>query len=425
MKKWVKWSLIGTAAAILAFALLWTILLCFQFNIFAPKGWQDGKYLDNMGRPLTGWQTIDGKTYYLDPVKVTGWLSTEQGKYYFDQQGNPKTGWYTDENGTYLLNAEGKAITGWVQTDRGDRFFSETGTMVTGTLESNGTMWCFLEDGAPCDGWFENRYYEEGQALTGWQNLNDELYYFYADGLAAEGWQTVNGSTYLFTRGKTHVGWYQDGMDRYYFHEDGKMAVGKVEIDGIANFFTSTGKYVILVNFQYAVPEDYVRDFVNVEGHPFDAYASEDLMRLLAAARAAGHPVYINNTYRSVETQQYMFNKRLNSYMAGGMDEESATALITQSLMLPGHSEHHLGLALDLKCSNKAYKWLEENGWQYGFILRYPDGKSDITGIIYEPWHFRYVGRELAKELYESGLCMEEYMSKISLSIYDGQDEEF
>ena len=425
MKKWVKWSLIGTAAAAVAVTLLWAILLCFQFNIFAPKGWQDGKYLDNMGKPLSGWQTIDGKTYYLDPVKVTGWLDTQEGRYYLDAQGNPKTGWHTDESGTYLLTPEGKALTGWVQTDRGDRYFSPEGVMAMGTQELYGRYWYFGQDGTPHNGWFENRYYKAGEALTGWQDLEEGRCYFYADGLAAQGWQTISNRKYLFTDGVACVGWYTEGSARYYFHEDGHMAVGRTELGGETRFFSSTGKYVVLVNFEHPVPEDYVPDLVPVEGRLVDASIVEDLQRLLAAARAAGHPVYINNAYRSVETQQYMFNKRLNSYMEGGMDAESATALITQSLMLPGHSEHHLGLAMDVRCANKTYKWLEENGWQYGFILRYPEGKTNITGIIYEPWHFRYVGPELAKELYESGLCLEEYMSSISLSTYDGQGEEF
>ena len=423
MKKWVKWSVIGAGSLILAFVILWSILLCFNYNIFAPKGWQDGCYLDNMGRPLTGWQTIDGKTWYFaeDGKKVTGWLETGEGTYLLNEAGNPHTGWYSDHTGTYLLTPEGKACTGWIQTDAGNRYFNENGQMAVGLWELQGGLWHFQADGSPYEGWYEGRYYAAGKALTGWQELEDARFYFFPDGTAAEGWQDINGSRYFFEGGKVYTGWYEDHEDRYYFLDDGRMAVGQVEIDGVTRFFTSKGKYVVLVNFRHAVPEDYVMDFVNVEGHPFDAAAAGDLAALLQAARAAGHPVYINNTYRSIYTQQRMFNKRLYSYMAGGYDEYTATMLITQSLMLPGHSEHHLGLAVDLKCSNRAYKWLEENGWQYGFILRYPEGKTDVTGIIYEPWHFRHVGQELAKELHDSGLTMEEYMDGISMSAMGGQ----
>lgn len=423
MKKWIKWSLIGTGSAVIAFMLLWSILLCFSYNIFAPKGWQDGCYLDNMGRPLTGWQTIDGKTYYFaaDGQRTDGWLETEQGRYRLDENGVIQTGWFSDDSGTYLLKPDGSVCTGWVETDQGNRYFDENGQMAVGLWELPGGLWHFEADGTPFEGWHEGRCYAKGKAYTDWQEVNGELYYFFPDGLAAEGWQTVNGSRYFFEGGKPRTGWFTDHEDRYYFYENGIMAVGEAEIDGVTRFFTSTGKYVVLVNFEHAVPDDYVMDFAEVEGHPFDAAAAEDLAALLAAARAAGHPVYINNTYRSVAQQQRMFDKRLYSYMAGGYDEYTATMIITESLMLPGHSEHHLGLAVDLKCSNKAYKWIAENGWQYGFILRYPEGKTDVTGVIYEPWHFRHVGQELAKELYESGLTMEEYMEQITMSAGGGR----
>ena len=425
VKKWLKWSLIGVGGLVLAFAIVWGVLMLNHYNIFAAKGWQGNQYLDNMGKPLMGWQVIDGKTFYFNPGKVTGWLETEKGKYYLDNQGNPQTGWFTDENSTYLLSPEGKVITGWVQTERGNRYFSEDGVMATGALDAQGKQLYFLEDGTPWEGWFEDRYYVGGVALTGWQELEGERYYFFSDGIAADGWQTLNEHRYLFTQGKTYTGWYEEGSARYYFRENGQMAVGAVEIDGVTRFFTSAGKYVVMVNFQYPVPEDYVLDLVNVEGHRFDAGAAEDLRRMLAAARAEGHAIYINNTYRSIEVQRFMFNRSLYSYTSSGMDEQSAIELITESLMLPGHSEHHLALAVDFRCGNHTYKWLAENSWKYGFVLRYPEGKTDITGIMYEPWHFRHVGMELAQELYESGLCMEEYIQSISLSTEDGQAPEF
>ena len=423
VKKWVKWSLIGVGSAVIAFILVWVILLCCGFNIFAPKGWHDGKYLNNMGKPLTGWQTIDDRTYCFteEGSKVTGWLQTEQGKYRFDETGVLQTGWYNDQSGTYLLKPDGSVCTGWIETEQGIRYFEESGRMAVGMLELADGLWQFEADGTPYEGWYESRYFKNGKACTGWQEIDEQRYYFFPDGLAPNGWQTINGSRYFFYEGKPHVGWFTDHEDRYYFLDSGIMAVGEVEIDGVSRFFTSKGKYVVLVNFQHAMPEDYVVDLVNVEGHPFDASAAEDLKALLAAARAAGHPTYINNTYRSVYTQQKMFNRRLNSYMSGGYDEYTATQIITASLMLPGHSEHHLGLAVDLQCTKYTYKWLAENSWQYGFILRYPEGKTDITGIIYEPWHFRHVGVELAKELYDSGLTMEEYMQSISMSTMDGQ----
>ncbi len=107
--------------------------------------------------------------------------------------------------------------------------------------------------------------------------------------------------------------------------------------------------------------------------------------------------------------------------MAQGYSYEEAEELAGQVVAVPGTSEHQLGLALDLVSSEyrkldeeqentKGFKWLKEYSWEYGFILRYPNGETDITGIIYEPWHFRYVGLEAAKEITEAGLTLEEYL---------------
>ena len=105
------------------------------------------------------------------------------------------------------------------------------------------------------------------------------------------------------------------------------------------------------------------------------------------------------------------------------MSPEQARSEAATVVAVPGTSEHHLGLALDIVDAGYPFlteeqeetpvqKWLIENSWKYGFILRYPSGKSDITGIIYEPWHYRYVGREVAAEVYASGLCFEEYLDQ-------------
>ena len=427
MKKWILWSGIGLLCLVLTTTLVIALRPKKTVDIAQPAQSlsveQEVQFEDVV---LCGWQTVGDQIFYFDPEsgeKVTGWLETEQGRYYLDENGNPCSGWLAEENKIYLLKPDGTVCTGWVETERGARYFGADGAMAVGLLEQSGGVWCFTDDGMPYTGWYDDTYYfdEQGKALTGWQEMGAESYYFFPDGIAADGWTRINGAQYYFSAGVMQSGWYTEGKDRYFFREDGTMAIGQVEIDGVTRFFTSTGKYVVLVNFQYPVPEDYVLNLVKVEGKLFDADAADDLEALLAACRAAGYPCYIKNSYRSEETQQYMYDKRLQSYMDGGMDADAASQLVTQSLMLPGHSEHHLGLALDVKCTNAAYGWLGENSWQYGFIIRYPEGKADITGIMYEPWHLRYVGKELAAELYESGLCLEEYMQQITLSIYDGQ----
>jgi hypothetical protein len=140
----------------------------------------------------------------------------------------------------------------------------------------------------------------------------------------------------------------------------------------------------------------------------------EERQKMLADCRAAGYGCTINNTYRSKATQQYMWDVRIEKRMGEGMTYSEAIAFIGQSLAKVGASEHHLGLAVDLDGSDAMEAWMAEHCWDYGFILRYPEGTTELTGIIYEPWHFRYVGTELAQELKELGLCMEAYMAMLT-----------
>ena len=101
--------------------------------------------------------------------------------------------------------------------------------------------------------------------------------------------------------------------------------------------------------------------------------------------------------------------------MAAGYTRASAEAETGRSIAVPGTSEHQLGLAVDLKNTYSTYNWLAANSWKYGFIVRYPDGDTALTGIYYEPWHFRYVGKELAAELFELDMCLEAYMEMLTV----------
>jgi len=101
--------------------------------------------------------------------------------------------------------------------------------------------------------------------------------------------------------------------------------------------------------------------------------------------------------------------------IAQGYSEENARTEVGKVVAVPGTSEHQLRLAVDIvdienQEKTAVQKWLMENSWRYGFILRYPNDKSDITGIVYEPWHYRYVGKEAAKEIYDLDVCLEEYL---------------
>ena len=179
---------------------------------------------------------------------------------------------------------------------------------------------------------------------------------------------------------------------------------------------------LILVNRTHPIPEDYEVELKNIgSGHQIDARAYDDFRAMIQAAKSEGVYIYVTSSYRDLDKQTDLYNKKVESYVMQGYSYESAKEQAVQVVAVPGTSEHHLGLALDLVSSEyrkldekqentKGFKWLTEHSWEYGFILRYPNGETDITGIIYEPWHFRYVGLEAAKEITESGLTLEEYV---------------
>jgi D-alanyl-D-alanine carboxypeptidase len=128
----------------------------------------------------------------------------------------------------------------------------------------------------------------------------------------------------------------------------------------------------------------------------------------------------ITSMYRSVSHQQEIWDTRYQRYRASGYSHEGALAEVAKQVAIPGTSEHHLGLAVDISAGDKIHDWLAQNSWEYGFILRYPEGKTDVTGIIHEPWHFRYLGRELAEEVFKTGLTLEEYMDMLTQQAGNG-----
>ena len=146
----------------------------------------------------------------------------------------------------------------------------------------------------------------------------------------------------------------------------------------------------------------------------------DDLLDMLQEAEEDGVTLAICSPYRDLEYQQMLFNRKVKRYMNMGMSYMEAYQLSSQAVTVPGASEHQIGLALDIVtdtyvsldegfAETPAGKWLAENSYKYGFILRYPKGKEDITGIEYEPWHFRYVGIDAATVITEKGITLEEF----------------
>jgi len=178
-----------------------------------------------------------------------------------------------------------------------------------------------------------------------------------------------------------------------------------------------------LVNAENPLPSDHSPKLKSLaNGLQFDERAIDQLNAMLSAAREQGLSPVVCSAYRSIEKQRTLLNNQTEYQVTRGLSREQAAIEARKVIAYPGTSEHNLGLAADIVSINyqsldeaqadtPEAKWLKEHCSEYGFILRYPKDKTDITGIIYEPWHFRYVGVEAAKEIMESGLCLEEYLA--------------
>lgn len=184
---------------------------------------------------------------------------------------------------------------------------------------------------------------------------------------------------------------------------------------------------LILVNPWNKLPEDYQPELEEIPQADtedplyVDVRCAEALRQMIADCKEAGNYPYICSAYRSLEKQQFLFNNKIRRLVLEGVDPDEAPDIAAMSVAKPNTSEHQLGLAVDIidffytnldkgQEETSTQQWLMENSWRYGFILRYPNGSSDITGIIYEPWHYRYVGEEAAAEIYELGVTLEEYL---------------
>lgn len=177
-----------------------------------------------------------------------------------------------------------------------------------------------------------------------------------------------------------------------------------------------------LVNPWHPLPEGYEPELTQIEnGHQVDARCAAALENMLAGCRAAGLSPLICSAYRTQEKQTSLYQNLVSKLIARGYSQEDAQAKAGIEVAIPGTSEHQLGLAVDIVDLNHqvldhtqedtaVQQWLMAHCWEYGFILRYPSDKSEITGIIYEPWHYRYVGEDYALALRDAGLCLEEFL---------------
>lgn len=182
----------------------------------------------------------------------------------------------------------------------------------------------------------------------------------------------------------------------------------------------------VLVNSTHALEDGYMPELVNVDNtdFKFDKRAADAMNTMLQDARAEGLSPMICSSYRSWERQTTLFEKQVEKQQATGLSYEEAYEKAKTVVAYPGTSEHQTGLTADIvatshqllddsQADTPEQQWLMANSWKYGFILRYPKDKGEYTGIIYEPWHYRYVGTEVAQYITENGLCLEEYWQQV------------
>lgn len=182
---------------------------------------------------------------------------------------------------------------------------------------------------------------------------------------------------------------------------------------------------LILVNPWHRLDDGFSVELTQIRnGHAIDKRAYPDLQKMMDDMRAEGLEPLICSSYRTGEKQRMLYDNKVNECLAKGYPLAAAEQEAAKWVAVPGTSEHQTGLAVDIvdinyqildeKQENTAVQqWLMENSWKYGFILRYPNAKKDITGIYYEPWHDRYVGKKAAKVIYERSICLEEYLEEL------------
>ena len=173
-----------------------------------------------------------------------------------------------------------------------------------------------------------------------------------------------------------------------------------------------------LANYENLLPENFTVKVENIDKtRQFDARAIGELNDMMNQMKKDGITnIWVQSAYRSVARQKELYDASVKKYLQEGKTQEEAETLTNEYINKPGSSDHNLGLAVDFnKVDNgfeklDGFKWLQKNAENYGFILRYPKDKEDITKISYESWHWRYVGVENAKKMNELNMCLEEYI---------------
>ena len=176
---------------------------------------------------------------------------------------------------------------------------------------------------------------------------------------------------------------------------------------------------LVLVNFDNKMPDSFEHTIVHEFNVDLDSRVVEPYQKMHDAALKDNVKLWLSSGYRSPEKQETLFNQEIQTYAKMGLDHVSAVNKAEKSVARAGYSEHNTGLALDLNGVLESFdqtaesQWLQKHAQEYGFVLRYPKDKQELTKIKYEPWHYRYVGVNNAKKMNQLGLCLEEYIEYI------------
>lgn len=198
------------------------------------------------------------------------------------------------------------------------------------------------------------------------------------------------------------------------------------ESAGLAGGTSPSDWNLVLVSAKHPLPDDFSVSLASVgNGYKGDKRVVSSLNAMIKGAKQDGITLMLCSAYRTKERSAYLYQRQIEQWLAKGYSREEAEKKAAKWVAPPGTSEHHTGLAFDIVtpsyqklnhgfAATAAAKWMKTHAHEYGFILRFPEDKQDITGITFEPWHFRYVGRKNAKIIYEKGICLEEYIDMIS-----------
>lgn len=181
----------------------------------------------------------------------------------------------------------------------------------------------------------------------------------------------------------------------------------------------TSDEMLVLVNRTHRITEEYSGELVTLRnGKSVDSRIYPELQAMFDEMRSEDIYPIVNEGFRTREDQEQMMEDQINAYLDVGYSRKKAKKLAENIVAPVGSSEHELGIAVDIiadksRSDNETvYNWLAKNAYKYGFIQRYPSNKTEITGIDYEPWHYRYVGKKAAAEIYEQGVCLEEYLDE-------------